>query len=133
MPVVLDACALIAYLREESGAEIVASLLGSEQHVCYAHAVNLCEVYYDFLRADSQEVAVRALDDLQSVGVIAREDMDRSFWQEAGTHKAKGRISLADSFAVALAQRLDGEVVTSDHTEFDSIAENGICPVIFFR
>ena len=49
MTFVLDACAIIAYLRDEEGADVVESvLLGN--NACVAHAVNVCEVYYDCLR-----------------------------------------------------------------------------------
>lgn len=50
MAIVLDACAIIAFLRDEEGADVVESaLLGSE---CVIHAVNLCEVYKDCLVRD---------------------------------------------------------------------------------
>jgi predicted nucleic acid-binding protein len=42
-------------------------------------------------------------------------------------------MSLADAFAVALTQRLGGTLVTSDHHEFDAIAEEDVCPVLFIR
>ncbi len=45
MTCVLDACAVIAFLRGEEGADAVTSLLLNED--CMAHAVNLCEIYYD--------------------------------------------------------------------------------------
>mgnify|MGYP001616994244 CR=1 FL=1 len=45
MTFVLDACAIIALLRNEAGAEITDRLL--LEQTCMAHAVNLCEVYYD--------------------------------------------------------------------------------------
>ena len=43
MTYILDACAIIALLRDEPGARIVEQLL-LEQN-CMSHAVNLCEVY----------------------------------------------------------------------------------------
>jgi hypothetical protein len=63
MSVVIDASGLIAYLRDEPGAEIVDSVLVSPS-TCYAHAMNLCEVYYDFFRASDQDVAEAAIQDL---------------------------------------------------------------------
>ena len=41
---VLDACAMIAYLRSEPGAEVVSHLLKQPAGRCAAHAINLCEV-----------------------------------------------------------------------------------------
>ncbi len=45
--VILDACAVIAYLRDEEGADTVESALISEE--CCIHAINMCEVYKDCL------------------------------------------------------------------------------------
>lgn len=66
-------------------------------------------------------------------GVVERRDLSRPFWQSIGRLKARGRISLADCFGVALAQHLGGEVVTSDHHEFDPLVQLGIVPIRFIR
>ena len=42
---VLDACALIAYLRAEAGASVVGDALADSANTCFAHGVNLCEVF----------------------------------------------------------------------------------------
>lgn len=51
MTYVLDACAMIAYLRGEVGADVVSAVLLNSSHESFAHALNVCEVYYDFYRA----------------------------------------------------------------------------------
>jgi PIN domain nuclease of toxin-antitoxin system len=130
---ILDACAMLAYLKGEPGALIVDSLLRNTTATCYAHAINLCEVYYDFLRHSEERIAKQALFDLYTDGVIERQDMGRQFWHRVGQHKARGGISLADCFCIALAQYLKGEVVTSDHREFDSLVPLGLCPINFIR
>jgi hypothetical protein len=43
MNFVFDACALIAYLRNEPGAEVVEDLLIRYPNRCLIHAANLCE------------------------------------------------------------------------------------------
>lgn len=129
MNFVMDACSMIAYLRGESGSEVIVSILMKEENRCIAHAINLCEVYYDFIRAQNEETARGAIADLQATGIITTEDMDSSFWQEAGKFKAKGKISLADCFAIALSIRENATLLTSDHHEFDPIIENRTCPV----
>ncbi|WP_008314883.1 PIN domain-containing protein [Leptolyngbya sp. PCC 6406] len=67
MNIILDACAVIAYERGEAGAEIVERFLVEEDR-CWIHAINLCEVYYDFLRAGGQ-AAAQVLADLRSFEV----------------------------------------------------------------
>lgn len=50
MNYVLDASAMIAFLRGEQGAERVSEVLSNPGNVCCAHAINLCEVFYDTLQ-----------------------------------------------------------------------------------
>ncbi|MEZ4662767.1 MAG: type II toxin-antitoxin system VapC family toxin [Caldilineaceae bacterium] len=133
MIIVLDACAMIAYLRSEEGAEIIEELLVDDEVVCYAHAINICEVYYNFLRVSDEETAFRAIQDLQNCGLQIREDMDSGLWQAAGVYKATQQLSLADCFALVLSLRLGAELVTSDHHEFGPIQESGLCSIRFFR
>lgn len=55
MNYVLDSSALIAYLRDEPGADTVEQQIVNAVaagQTCFAHAVNLCEVFYDFHRSD---------------------------------------------------------------------------------
>lgn len=53
---VLDACAMIAYLRGEAGANVVENALLDTDGQCLAHSINLCELYYIFHR-DAGEAA----------------------------------------------------------------------------
>jgi PIN domain nuclease of toxin-antitoxin system len=130
----MDACAMIAFLRGEEGSEKVASLLSDAGNRCFAHAVNLCEVYYDFIRAADISTARSAMRDLTKVGIQTRHNMSRNFWQRIGELKGTIRhVSLADCFAVALSEQLNGPVVTSDHHEFDALADAGICRALFIR
>jgi PIN domain nuclease of toxin-antitoxin system len=131
---ILDASAMIAYLRGEPGAETVSANLTDPTNECLVHAVNLCEVYYDFYRANGEEVARAATADLLLAGVQLRDDLSMDFWQAAGALKATlRRISLADCFAITLAQRTTGSVMTSDHHEFDPVASQSLCPILFIR
>ena len=78
---VLDGNAMIAFLRGEPGADVVRLLLRDGANTCFAHAINLCEVYYDFHRAAGGQAATAAIQDLINAGFIAREDLDSAFWQ----------------------------------------------------
>lgn len=131
---VLDSSAMIALANNELGADVVAGLLDDPQHECCAHAINLCEVYYDAIRRSSEAQARKLITELSGLGVIERRDLDAVFWQQAGRLKAvHRRVSLADCCALALTLRLGGELVTSDHHELDALAAAGVCPINFFR
>lgn len=128
---VLDACALISFLRGEPGAKIVQTILKKNQ--CFVHALNLCEVYYDFLKVSHTSDADAAINDLIAAGIIERNDIDKSFWKEVGIFKASNKLSLADCFALTLTRRVTGKLVTSDRKEFEPIANQGICSIEFIR
>lgn len=130
---VLDANAMIAVLKGEPGADVVERLLTPKGTVAYAHAVNVCEVFYGFLRGGTEAEAQDALADIRALGVQTRADMDEQFWQQIGRIKASHRLSLADAFAVALTQRVSGELITSDHHELDPLAAASVCSITFFR
>jgi predicted nucleic acid-binding protein len=124
---------MVAYLTGEPGGAMVDALLNDPNAVCYAHAVNLCEVFYDALRQVDKRQALQTIADLRAAGLVERQDMSRRFWQRVAELKARGRISLADCFGIALAQELSGEIVTSDHHEFDPLVSLNIVPIKFIR
>lgn len=64
---ILDANALIAYFKGENGQDRIADLLRDEQNILAIHAVNLCEVYYGYYRADGQEQADTARHSMESI------------------------------------------------------------------
>jgi uncharacterized protein with PIN domain len=131
---ILDACAFIALLEDEPGAERVEELLQEPTNRCLIHAISACEVYYDLQRrgnaadADSLE-AIFARYDLELL-----ETLPPQLWRLAGNLKAEWRrVSLADCFALALTIREEGTLVTSDHHELDPIAKAEVCPISFIR
>lgn len=131
---VFDACAIIALLEEEPGAEVVEGLLDPRANRCLFSPINACEVYYDLLRreyrvgADALELILGAYG-LQIVGTQPPD-----IWRTAGKLKAQWRrVSLADCFGMALAIHEGGTFVTSDHKELDAVAQAKVCPIRFFR
>src|SRR4051794_28322504 len=79
MNLVLDASAMIAFLRDEAGAEVVTNQTRRPQCDVFLHALNLCEVYYDFSRASGEATAADAIEDLFSLGITERTDMHFAF------------------------------------------------------
>ena len=130
---VLDACAMIAFLRGEPGADVVENALLDATSDCMVHAINLCEVFYDFYRDSGESAAKGAIADLSTVGVTERDDFSQTFWMEVGRLKAQGKISLADCFAITLTNRTGGTLLTSDHHEMARIVAAGLCNIAFIR
>lgn len=131
--VVLDASAMIAFLRGEPGAEIVAEHLLHPNARCLAHSLNLCEVFYDFYRSGGANEASSAIADLVRIGVVEDSTVTGA-WQRAGALKAVyRRVSLADCFAIELVRRTGGSLLTADHHEFDALMEQNLCSITFIR
>jgi predicted nucleic acid-binding protein len=124
---------MIAFLRGEAGADVVENALLEQGSQCMAHAINLCEVFYDFHRAGGENAANNAIVDMRTLGLVERDDFDESFWRAAGKLKAQGKISLADCFAITLTNRVGGTLLTSDHHEMDTLAAAGVCSITFIR
>lgn len=134
MNIVLDACAVIAFFRDEAGADVVEQYLLSPEHFCLIHAVNLCEVYYDFLKSGGVQEADQMTQELIDADIDIRRDLDDVFWRSIANYKATiRRISLADCFALTLSKKLSGTLITSDRKEFEPVAMLNICPIIFIR
>lgn len=131
---VFDACALVAFAYDEEGADLLETYLASDENTCFVHSLNFCEFYYQAYRRSSKNDAARMVEEFLETGLILRNDMDIEFWQDAGELKASHKkVSLADCCAIALAKRLDAELVTSDHHELDALADLGVCKITFFR
>ncbi len=121
---VLDACALLALLRDEKGADKVAAAInaantGNAEIVM--NKVNLLEVFYDLYRAHGKERANMVLTEIKKRPLSINAEISDAIFMEAGRLKATYKISLADSFALAQALATGGEFMTTDHHEFDVI------------
>lgn len=113
MRVILDACAVIAFFKGEVGANVVEEYLFNSIYDCVIHCLNLCEVYYDFLRSEGESVAENVVRDLEMANVSFSTELSRDFWRQVSKYKATiKRISLADCFALALANQEDGILVS---------------------
>ena len=92
---VLDACALIASLKNESGADIVDAAYekaNQEEIQLLMNKINLFEVYYGFYHESGIEYAKRIMDAVrQSVVTIC--DFTDSVFSETGRLKASYKIS----------------------------------------
>jgi PIN domain nuclease of toxin-antitoxin system len=121
---VLDACALIAVLSNEAGADKVVDVykkvLNGEAELVM-HVVNLLEVYYDDYRTHGKESAKKMLAGVKALSIKIITETDDELFTEAGRLKANYKISLADSFALAQTMITDGTLLTSDHHELDII------------
>lgn len=119
---VLDSWTIIAYLQDEPAAEKITDLIADahEQQIpLIMSVVNVCEVWYILAREISDSEADSSIVELQQLG-IQFEDINWSLAKEAAKFKAKGKMSLGNCFAAALAREQKAELVTGD-TEFKQV------------
>ncbi len=131
---VFDACAVVALMQGEQGAEVVAAILKDPRNRCLIYAINACEIYYDIYRRSGEDDASSLEAILATSGIEIVETMSSALWRAAGELKAKWRrVSLADCFALALTIQEKATLLTSDHHELDRIAQAKICKIQFIR
>lgn len=131
--IVFDAGALIAFINEEAGVDVVEQLLLDHSGQCFIHAVNLLEIHYDMERAHGSAHAQAMMQLISQAGIITQGDLDNAFLKDASFLKVNCKMSLADTFGVALARRLNCEFVSTDHHELDAVHAADVCDVLFIR
>jgi len=120
---VLDACALVALLKNENGADLVAAAYKEAKDgkaKIMMNRVNLLEVFYGYYRDDGKEYAEKIMDGVAQ-SIVSISEFNKEIFAVAGRLKASYKISLADSIALAQAMVLGADLLTADHHEFDVI------------
>lgn len=126
---VLDAYAVIAYLRDEPAAASVASLLASS--VAALTAVGLGEVFDQLVRVAGADEEVVALD-LAELGLLDGLSIDAALGAAAGRlraryyHRTRCPVSMADCLLAETGRALVRPVATSDPQLLDICHAEGI-------
>lgn len=110
MSVVLDASALLAYLQDEAGAEVVEARLTEEDPRC--SAINWAEVAQKVIATGADWTLARALLASYGLSVEPITQLDAE-WAAKRWRRGEG-LSLADRCCLALAARLGVPAWTAD-------------------
>jgi len=124
---VLDACALLSFIYDEPGCDIVEKILEQSDNgdiELYMNKYNLLEVYYDIRRTKGFEIAENYYSLTLDSSVIIIDGIADDVFREAGRLKNQYKISLADAVALGQASVLSASILTSDHHEFDTVESN---------
>ena len=133
---VIDACALIAYLFDEDGADVFENLLVkalNKEVEMIMHLANLGEVYYDIVKRNDEATAQETYQDVKQLPIRFEDRIRDQMVFKIGEVKTAYRISYADAFAVAQATLSNAELVTTDHKEFEPLEEAGIVKIKWLR
>ena len=135
MTYILDACALLALLNEESGKglEPVKDLLESatkgEAALCMS-LINLVEVYYRYIQLKGVEIADAVMEQAKSLPINFIRDISDEVYFETARCKARYAMSLADAFLCATAKNLAAVIVTKDK-EIKPVEKDGYLSVLW--
>jgi len=132
---ILDASALIAFIKKENGyREIEKLFLEAEKnnYSLFIHQINFIEFIYKMRQIYSIAEFDRIISDLQTplLGVMNYMDSDLAFF--AGHIKASYRLSLADSTGLACSKVMRGRFWTADNALLP-IAEKEKIEIRLFR
>lgn len=110
MSVVLDASALLAFLQDETGGGEVEDALEAEEAIC--GAANWSEIAQTIVAAGRDWDLVRAL--LLSYDLVVEPVTATDAEVAARMWRRGSGLSMADRLCLALAERLDLAVLTTD-------------------
>jgi predicted nucleic acid-binding protein len=133
---ILDACALIASLADEPGAENIRKIIQDAidgKVTVKMHQINLFEVYYDVYKTYNEKEANKALDKIRKFPIEIITEITDNVFKTAGSLKARYKISLADSIALGESIVENASLVTSDHHEFEPIEKMENITITWFR
>jgi predicted nucleic acid-binding protein len=121
---ILDACALIALLKREAGADVIRNFINLAEHgeiAIYMSMVNLLEVGYGFAPEKSTAEMAKMWDFIYSLPIMFIDTISDAVFQEAVRLKTRYRVSVGDVFGLATAATPGGSFVSSDHHDLDRI------------
>ena len=133
---VLDACAMLAVLSKEPGADNVVEIYkkaSSGEVELVMSKLNLLEVYYELFREYGKERADKFFEEIKQSPITINNEISDEVFVEAGRLKASYKISLADSIALAEASVSNGVLLTADHHEFNVIEEKESVAFLWIR
>jgi PIN domain nuclease of toxin-antitoxin system len=94
---ILDACALIAILAGEIGAENVKTIIQKAidgNVIIKINQINLLEVYYNVCNVYNQNEANKALEKIREFPIEIKIGLEEEVFKEAGRIKSKYKIPL---------------------------------------
>jgi uncharacterized protein len=136
MHYIIDACALLAFLNDEEGADKIEDLFNqsvANDITVSMSIINLLEVYYGELRDKGADIAQIVLDIVQHYSIKIIDAISEQIFREAARLKAAYKMSIADCIGLATAIELSGQFVSSDHSELEAVAENESSLIFWFR
>jgi len=113
---VIDACAMLAYLNNESGSSVIEQVLKrAERHEVkiFITIMDLAEIYHLILKEAGREKAIKSIVLLRNLPVESMT-LDESLLMIAGELRMQYPLTLGDAFVAAVAKSMDAKIITGD-------------------
>ena len=125
---VLDACAMLAYLNNENGAEFIGEILekGNRKEVkIFLTEMDLAEIFHIVLKQEGRERALKAMLLIKTLPVECIA-MDEPLLMLAGEIRIQFPLTLGDALVAALAKSKKAKLITGDN-DFKSLEKEIEC------
>ncbi len=125
--VVLDSYALLALLEDSAGSGVVEDLFkrSGDNLQLYISEINLGEVYYILLRRQGLHAAEEVVEYAELEDALGLVEADWPMIKQAAKYKARGGLSYADCFVLALAAEKDAAIATGDPEILQAAEKHG--------
>lgn len=133
---VLDACALLALINNEEGADSVEAVLREAldgKVEVYMNKINVYEIYYGIYRVEGKNKADETYKLIQRQPINIINSFEDDVFEEAAKLKSKYKMSLADSIALGKTVFRNAFLLSSDHHEFDLVEQHEEIRICWIR
>ena len=133
---VLDACALLALINNEEGADSVEAILREAldgKVEVYMNKINVYEIYYGIYRVEGKDKADETYQLIQRQPINIIDTFEDDVFKEAAKLKSKYKMSLADSIALGKTVFRNAFLLSSDHHEFDLVEQHEEIRICWIR
>jgi len=133
---ILDACALLAVLAMEKGADNIRDLFQKavdHKAILMMSKFNFLEVYYKIYRAYGKNEADNLFNTMNQMPIMIKDTLTNEVFKEAGRLKSEYKLSISDSIAIAESIISKASLVTADHHEIEPVEKAEKISVTWFR
>ena len=113
---ILDASAMLAYLNNEDGVEIIDEVLergGRNEAKIFITAMDLAEIFHIVLKKEGRDKALKTILLIKNLPVES-VGLDESLLMLAGEIRVQFPLSLGDALVAALAKTRKAKIITGD-------------------
>jgi len=125
---ILDACAMLAYLNNEHGVEVIGEVLekgNRDEAKIFITAMDLAEIYHIVLKKEGRDKALKTILLIKNLPVEC-VGLDEPLLMLAGEIRMQFPLTLGDALVAAVAKTKKAKLITGD-SDFKSLEKEIEC------